>query len=171
MGDNGEQQKKYPPGKHPNQIKSLGPPFSPGVSGNPSGKRRNPKDPMRQLMDTLAKSQTVTLDDGTEIALDQLDRTLLLLVRKAARGPAEGLDSKSPDWQFACEKVLERVLPVARAAGVPVDFERMIGVEVQHADTRTTVAFVERVREFSGRHDPGPDDVLKFLDQEADSVE
>lgn len=140
--------------------------IKPGQVLNPTGKNGFSETTFDRLVKMLGEDLTLTKEDGTTIQVTREHAALMMLLNKACKGPQH--PTCDPDWRWALQTVMDRICPIPRAPGVG-EVERSIVAEIRHE--AVTVAFVERVREYAGRKDPGPDDVLKFLDQQADGVE
>lgn len=153
-----------PKGKVPPQLAVHT--IKPGEVRNPTGKNGFSETTFDRLVKMLDDEIVVTRD-GKEIRITREHAALLMLVNKFVKGP-DHKPTNNPDWRWAAGMVMDRICPIPRAS-VGVDVDRAIIAEIGHE--KITLAFVERVREHAGRNDPGPDDVLKFLDQQMDDVE
>lgn len=140
--------------------------IKPGQVLNPTGKNGHSETTFDRLVKMLSENLTLKKDDGSTIQITREHAALLMLLNKFVKGPQH--PTNDADWRWAGQTVMDRICPIPRAPGVG-EIERSIVAEIRHE--AVTVAFVERVREYAGRKDPGPDDVLKFLDQQADGVE
>lgn len=161
---NGKGRHHPPKGVVPPQLVGLG--VKKGEVRNPTGKNGFTETTFDRLVKMLGENLTLKKDDGTTISVTREHMALLMLLNKFAKGPQN--PTNDPDWRWAGQTVMDRICPIPRAS-VGVDVDRAIVAEIGHE--KITLAFVERVREHAGRNDPGPDDVLKFLDQQMDEVE
>lgn len=161
---NGKGRHRPPKGVVPPQFEATV--IKPGEVRNPTGKNGFSETTFDRLVKMLSESLTLKKEDGTTITITREHAALLMLLNKFAKGPQSA--TNDPDWRWAGQIIMDRICPIPHAPGGG-DVDRAIVAEIGHE--KITLAFVERVREHAGRNDPGPDDVLKFLDQQMDGVE
>ncbi len=142
--------------------------IKPGEVRNPTGKNGRDDTTFARLVQMLGEDLTLTKQDGTVIRVTREHAALMMILNKCVKGPQH--PTNDPDWRWAGQLIMDRICPIPRTSGFP-EVERALFAEVRQADATVSVAFVERVREFAGRNDPGPDDVLKFLDQQMDDAD
>lgn len=80
-----DEKKKYPPGKHPNQLAGLRP-WPKGVSGNPAGKPKGTVHLTTMLKRYLECKGDFKMPDGSKRKLKYGEGIVLKLITKALKG-------------------------------------------------------------------------------------